>query len=334
VNPNDDRMPRKRFFKRRKGLQLGIYSQFLILFALIGTGYICKKNRLISNNMNEDLGNLVLFVSMPALIVHSMSTFKFSKEMMYDIVSMLGISIGLYIFYILMSIIVPRVLGLQDKERDIVEFATIFANTGFMGFPICYIFFGSEGLLYIVIINMFYDVFAWTYGVSILGRHSLRDSQRDRRFSLAHMKGIVNPNIIAVLLGFALIVTAAKMPGPVLGYLDMLGKIATPLAMIFVGSMLADLKFAHIFTNKIIVAESLIKLVALPLMVFGLCWAIGLSGMLLSIPVLATAMPAAASTPILAEKYGNDRYFASKIVFVNTLLSIVTIPLIVSILSL
>lgn len=308
---------------------MDIYSQFLILFALIGTGYICKKYKVISNNMNEDLGNLVLLVSMPALIIYSMSTFTYSKEMMFEIMWMLLISCGLYLFYILMSYLFPKILGVKGTERDIVQFMTIFANTGFMGFPIAYIFFGSKGLFYIVILNMFYDAFVWTFGISILGRPLRSEEDRRKKWRLSQLKALVNPCIIAVLIGFALIVTGFTLPEPVTGFLDMLGKISTPLAMIFVGSMLADLKFSHIFTNTVIIKASFLKLILLPLLVLGLLKLTGISGLLISIPVLATAMPAAASMPILAKKYGNDSYFASKIVFMSTLISIITIPLIV-----
>ena len=311
---------------------MNLYSQFLILFALIGTGYICKRHHIISNNMNEDLGNLVLLVSMPALIISSMSTFTFSKEMMFEIMWMLLISCSLYLFYILLSYVFPKILRLKGTERDIIQFVTIFANTGFMGFPIAYIFFGSKGLFYIVILNMFYDAFVWTFGIFILGRPLRNPDENSKKWRFSQLKALINPCIIAVLIGFFIIVTGLVLPGPVSDFLDMLGKISTPLAMIFVGSMLADLKFSHIFTNSVIIKTSFFKLILLPLLVLGLLKLTGLSGLLVSIPVLATAMPAAASTPILAKKYGNDSYFASKMVFMSTLFSIITIPLIVSLL--
>jgi len=314
---------------------------------MMGTGYFCKKYRIISNNMNADLGNLILLVSMPALIVYSMSTFTYSKAMLLEILSMLRISVALYLFYIGVSYLFPKVLRLHGERRDIVQFMTVFANTGFMGFPIAYIFFGSKGLFYIVILNMFYDVFVWTFGVSILGRPARRAGdagvdgsiERDTnakkkrpRFAWGQLKGLLNPCIVAVLVGFLIIVTGVTLPSPVTGFLDMLGKIATPLAMLFVGSMLADLKFAHIFSDLLILKAAFWKLILLPLMVFGILKLFHVSGHLLSIPVLATAMPAAASTPLLAGKYGNDSYLASKIVFMTTLLSVVTIPLLVSLL--
>lgn len=308
---------------------MNIYNQFLILFALIGTGYISKKYKAISNDMNRDLGNLILFISLPALIITSMSTFTYSKQMMAEIIIMMLASIGLYLFYILMSYIIPKLLRLEGKERDIVQFTTVFANTGFMGFPMAVIFFGAKGLFYMVIVNTFYDVFVWTFGISILGRPQKKEADTQKGFLLSQLKQLVTPCIIAVLIGFILILTSLKLPEVVAGFLNMLGRIATPLAMLFIGSMLADLKFAHILANKTVIKETILKLIILPLIVLGILKLTRLPSLMISILVLATAMPAAASSPILAEKYGNDGYFASKIVFVNTLLSVVTIPLIV-----
>ncbi len=308
---------------------MGIYSQFIILFLLIGVGYICKKYHLISNNMNEDLGNLILLVSMPALIIYSMSTFTYSKSMLLETLWMLALSAGLYLFYIIMSYFFPKILGLKDKERDIVQFVTVFANTGFMGFPIAYIFFGNKGLFYIVLLNMFYDALVWTFGVSVLGRPLQSPNESKGMWKLSQLKALANPCIIAVLIGLGLIATGLTLPKPITGFLEMLGRISSPLAMIFVGSMLADLKFSHIFKDLLVIKTSILKVVLLPLLVMGILRLVGISGLFADIAVLATAMPAAASTPILAKKYGNDSYLASKIVFMSTLFSIVTIPLIV-----
>lgn len=312
---------------------MGIYSQFFILFALIGVGYLSKKLNVISNNMNKDLGNLILYVSLPALIIASMSSFTFSKDMMVELGILIIISIGLYLFYILMSYIFPKLLRVEGTERDIIQFMTVFANTGFMGFPVSLIFFGEKGLFYIVVVNMFYDVFVWTFGVSVLSRHKRDDNhKRIKILSMTYLKQLMNPCLIAVLFGFALILTGLQLPTPIISFLDMLGSIASPLAMIFVGSMLADIEFSKILNNSNVFTGSFLKLIVLPLMVLWILKVLGFSGLMLSIPVLATAMPAAASTPLLAAKYENNSYFASKIVFISTLFSAITIPFIVYIL--
>ena len=313
---------------------MSIYNQFFILFVLIGIGYLSKKTRIISNNMNKDLGNLILYIALPALIIQSTSTFTYSKEMIFEVINVAVIGFCLYLFYIVMSLVFPKILGAKGTQKDIIQFMTIFANTGFMGFPVALVFFGEKGLFYMVIVNIFYDVFAWTYGVTILSRPSRGDEhQKMNLFSLKQLKGLINPCLIAVLLGLLFLILSIQLPTTVTGVLDMLGSIASPLAMLFIGSMLADLQFTKIFANKMIALSSSIRLIVLPLLVYFLLKALSLSGLMLSIPVMATAMPAAATTPLLAEKFGNDSYFSSQIVFVSTLFSALTIPLFVYILK-
>ncbi len=313
---------------------MSIYNQFFILFILIGIGYLSKKTKIISNNMNKDLGNLILYIALPALIIQSTSSFTYSKEMIYEVINVAIMGACLYLFYIAISFVTPLILRAKGTQKDIIQFMTIFANTGFMGFPISLVFFGEKGLFYMVIVNIFYDVFAWTYGVTLLARPSREgEYQKMNFFDLKHLKGLMNPCLIAVLLGLIFLILSIELPATVTGVLDMLGSIASPLSMLFIGSMLADMQFNTIFTNRLVILSSFLRLIILPFIVLFLLRIIGFSGLMVSIPVIATAMPSAATTPLLAEKYGNDSYFSSQIVFVSTLFSAITIPLFVFILN-
>lgn len=111
--------------------------------------------------------------------------------------------------------------------------------------------------------------------------------------------------------------------------LEMVGNTTSPLSMILAGLILANAKFKEMFYNVRVYLVSVVRLVVLPIIVLmALRWT-SLSQLSVGVVVLLTAMPVAASASILAQKYDGNTYLGAQCVFVSTLLSIITIPLVV-----
>ncbi|WZL74043.1 AEC family transporter [Clostridiaceae bacterium 35-E11] len=305
-----------------------VIMQVMILFLLIGVGYACKKLKIISNDMNRDVSNLLVNVSLPALIIISFGDFEFSQALLREGGNLLAICISLNAIYIVLSYIFPKILKVEGTTKDVFQFAFVFTNAGFMGFPIAYTVFGEIGVFYMAIFNMVSDIFLWTFGVNVMSRplrKSIKGEMNDQRTSI--LKQLMNPCIIAVFVGFGIFLTSLKLPTVIHDSLKLIGSISTPLSMIFIGSMLGDLELNIIIKDTKVSLCCLIRVLVLPLIVLAILKIFSVDGLLFSIPVLATALPVAVGSSIVAAKYGNDYYLASKIVFVSTLISIVTIPL-------
>jgi predicted permease len=106
------------------------------------------------------------------------------------------------------------------------------------------------------------------------------------------------------------------------------GLTTTPLSMMFIGIILAEIHFKEIFNDWSVLLVSAIRLLLIPLVTYGVLKILGFNDLVLAIPVVLSAMPAAANTAIVASRYNNDYQSASKLIFVTTLLSIFTIPII------
>lgn len=307
-----------------------IFTQVIILFSIVGVGFICKKTKLITNRMNMDVGNLLVYVSMPALIITSLSSFEYSPKMMTNSGRILLTSFILYCLFIILSYVIPRLVGAKDKKNDLFQFAIVFGNTGFLGFPVAYSVFGQEGLFYMAVADIFYSVFVWTFGVMVLSRHQTQGQASFKNSFLMMLRQFTNPNIIAIFIGFILFAASLKLPEVIAMPLNLLGSLTTPLAMIFIGSMLSDIPFGEIIKDWQVISISLTRLLFLPLIVYIGLIVLKTNGLMLYVPVLYAGMPCAASTPIMAQKYGNDGHLASKLVFVSTTLAMLTIPLVVT----
>ena len=312
---------------------MGTLSQIFVLFLLLIIGYGAKKFKLISNNMNHDVSNLILFIALPAMMITSLSSYDFSLEMLIQSGKLLAISWCVYALSITMGIVVPKLMKIEGSAKDIFQFTVVFSNVGFMGYPVVNAVFGAEGVFYTALYNLPFNILLWTYGVMVMSRPLRRGSKpiMNEKGSF-DIKMLLNPGIVSVFIGFAMFLTSTKLPGPINDTLIMVGNTTTPLSMIFVGSILADMEAKKIFTNKHVFVGSMVRLIVLPLIVLVTLKLFQMNDMMIGIPVIITAMPAAANCAIFATKYGNDYHMGSQAVFISTLLSMISIPLIVMLL--
>lgn len=202
-------------------------------------------------------------------------------------------------------------------------------NTSFMGYPIVLALLGEEGLFYAVITGgLVFEIVAWILGRMIIGRTGSLARSGSLRQALC------NPGVISIAIGLVLFITQLRIPEPIYSTMRMLSGATSPLAMIVVGLMLSRSKMKEVLSQKTVYVSAAIKLLVTPLLLLLLLRSLGLSGMLQAIPVLKFAMPTAAYVAMFSAELGNDDKMASHLVFVTSLLSVLTIPLIASLIQL
>lgn len=297
-----------------------VVEQVLVLFMLIVVGYGIKKLGIVSEAINKEIGNLVINIALPAFLIVSMNM-KFSMEMMWNSGIFVIISFGVYAFFAVAAKFISRLLRVEGKSQDVFEYVLLFSNVGYMGYPVIHVVYGETGVFYTAIYNLSFSLLVWSYGVYLMNRHSDHKEKR---------KGFLNPGLLAVLIGFAMFAFSIELPRPVFQTLKMIGDTTTPLSMMFIGFILAESKLSELLTDWKIYALSGIRLLILPMMVFAGLSMLGLKDMMLTIPVIIAAMPAAANTAIIAAKYHSDFKLASQVIFVSTLISVLTIPMVIA----
>ncbi len=301
---------------------MAVMSQVMVLFLLIITGVVAKRLGVVTDKINRELGRLIMNITLPAFIIVSMN-YEFSYETLLESMNLLIISFGVYAFAIAISKVVVGVLKLKSPKNDIYEYVMTFSNVGYMGYPVVAIVFGKIGVFYAAIYNLSFNLLIWTYGI-----HLMRRSKKDVEMSIRdRLKNIFNPGLIAVIIGFIMFLTSIRLPETIFRTFDMIGSTTTPLSMMFIGFLLAELDFKDLFNDIRDYMVISIRLILLPAIVGIFLWKIGMTGYVLGIPVLITAMPAAANTAVFAELYDNDAVLASKLIFISTLLSVITIPI-------
>lgn len=300
---------------------ISLVNQILVLFLIMAAGYAAKKTKVLNQETIRGISMLILNVSLPALIISSMQ-FPFSNEMLTTSLQIALISVVTYLGLIAFSYGYARVIKMETARMDVTQFSLVFANVSFMGFPIISVLYGEQGVFYAALFNIPFQVLLVTLGVVFVTRHSEASSGK-----MNLRKALVSPGLIAIFIGFGFFVLPATIPTPLLQSLQMIGGITTPLSMIVIGGMLADVAFFSVFGDRDLYRLAFARLLLLPALVFAPLKLLGVEGMLLVIPVMIIGMPVATLTGAFARLYDSDYYYASKAIFLTTLCSLITIPL-------
>lgn len=295
-----------------------VVTSIFTLFILIGVGFVAFRMGYITRSGASGLSSLLVNVAIPCLILESMQV-PLSEGLIYSMEMIVFIEIVVYVVSFIFAGIVPLLLHGSRFETGVLRFMLIFSNLGFMGYPVAYAMFGEASVFYVTLVNLPFGFLVFTVGVFLLRPDLARQPD---------IKRIVTPGLIASILGLVLLGTGLTIPSPINESISLLGSITTPLAMIVIGTFLAPLPFFEMLSDTRIWIISSIRLLAIPAVVFLLISPFVHDPFLLGIPVLLAAMPVAANTVLLSEEYGVNAELASKGVFISTLLSLVTIPLI------
>lgn len=297
-------------------LNIAVINQVAMLFLIMGIGVIARKKKILKDEVKKGITELILNISLPCMIISSFNQ-KFSTNMLFNAGLILVISIGTHIA----SFSIGKILYLKssDDKKNILRYLTVFSNAAFMGYPVLQALYGSIGVFYASIYCIPVRIFMWTLGIMLF----------TKKKETNYLKQVFsNPGIIAVAIGLIPFLLKIQFPIFISQTLTMMGSMTTPLSMLIVGSMLADAKIKTIFSGEVFYA-SFVRLIMIPLLTLIILKTIGVSGEVLGTSVVLTAMPAGTFTAILAGKFNANESFASNCVFVTTVLSIITIPLII-----
>lgn len=293
-----------------------VYSLFILILA----GFIIRKFNIVDGNFTKPLSNFLFYVSLPAMIISSMD-FPFSPELLADSLCLVVFGTGVMGASVLLSCFFSKILSPDYASRNVYEFSMIFSNFAFMGLPVAGAIFGKKGIFLTSVYTIPIYLIVNTYGIMLM--------QRDSRGWKGIKPGnIINPSIVAALIGFMLFAFSLKFPEFIASPLNMLGSTTTPLSMVLACMLLAGVGLKDMFGNYRVYLVVFIRLLGLPLLVLIILRMFVSDPLLVGVPVINTAMPVAANVSILSEKFGGNSRLGSQCVFISTFLSIATIPVI------
>ncbi len=298
-------------------------SQFYVRLGAIGLililGFFLGKKKIISAETNKQITNLLLTVFMPASLFSAFPS-EYDEASLNLFFSGLVAGILIMLTLIFLSKAVFNKWWFKGGLRYESQFALIFNNATFLGYPIVVNTFGPSGVIAYCGFIIAFNIALFSYGIWLF----------ERKVSLKLLKSIVtNPNILAVLLGMVLFLSSFSLPSFITDAVSFVGGATTPLSIICIGFMLSRANFKTIFTKWRLVVVALIQLILGPVVTFLLLTWLKFPAEVISVCTLIQALPTATSLGLFATEYGGNNIEASELVAVSTLLSVVTMPLMV-----
>jgi malonate transporter and related proteins len=298
-----------------------IADLILPVFAVILSGWIAGYTGYLSRALSDGLIHFAYNIAMPALLIvtiaqepgHSLINWRF-------LVAFGGGSLLCFMLVFgIMSIHVSRSLA----SRTMHGMAASMTNTGFVALPVLQAIYGPRAVLPAAIATVFVAVVMFPVAVILL-ELGQRDAHSSRTAPMALAKRIVlNPMVLSTLIGMLLSLLNLRMPGPVAAYLGILADALTPCALFAIGLGLSiDGLRANIGRASVL---SVVKLIIMPLIVYGLSVAFGLDPLYTIAAVICAAVPTAKTVYILAGEYHCEEMMVASTVSLTTLASVISL---------
>ena len=298
-----------------------IADLILPVFAVIVTGLIVGYTGYLSREVSGALIHFAYNIAMPALLIvtiaqepaHSLIRWRF-------LVAFGGGSLLCFILVFgVMSIYVSRSLA----SRTMYGMAASMTNTGFVALPVLQAIYGQRAVLPAAIATVFVAVVMFPVAVILLEVGG-RDADGTRTAPMVTVRHVVlNPMVISTLIGMLWSVLDLRMPRPVTAYLGILADALTPCALFAIGLGLSiDGLRANIGKASLLAA---VKLVIMPVIVYGLSLSLGLEPLYTIAAVICAAVPTAKTVYILAGEYHCEEMMVASTVSLTTLASIISL---------
>jgi malate permease and related proteins len=290
----------------------------VILFTIVILGYVACKLGYMGDKFDSKLSAIVVDITCPLLVLSSVMGDEMPDRTL--ILPLLGIGFLTYILLLVFGFWVPRFITKNHDDQGMIGFALMFANVGFIGYPIVSSIFGPKAVFYAALLNMPNTFFIFTAGVMLVkGEYSLK------KFN---PRVLVSPAMLAAFLAALLVALQVRTPQLIARPVTMVGNITVPAALMIIGSAMARLPLREILGSARVYVASVLRLVVVPLSLYFLFRLCGVNTLINEINTVVIAMPVASFGTMFCLKFGRNASLMTEMTFITTLGSILTIPLI------
>jgi hypothetical protein len=305
-----------------------VITQIFILAVVVLIGAIAAKFRVFTNDSKDVLSKVIFNISLPLMLFTNFFRLDATPRLITNSLTILVLSGFVIFFLLLVGLISVKFFRLQDSEAAVFKVHSMFGNTIFLGFPLITALYGVEGLLYASMFQLVSTIIMWTAGVIIL-------SQGNGKSWKKSLIKVLNPNTIATVTGLLFFLLQVRLPDIILKPMTELGSANTWLSMLYIGAMLVFANVGGLLKNKSLYLVSFNRLIFAPALLISIFYLIAtLTGLapeklVTSVIILEASMPCMATVVIMAKEFGSDDRLAVGNVFVSTIISILTLPLVV-----
>ncbi len=304
-----------------------IFEQVLILMIIAFVGFLAAKFKVMTPEGNKSLSKLIIKITLPLLILTTFSNTNIDLGVIHNMPYVAGAAFLSILILYFFARISAKAQKLDKENRALHASSTMFGNIGFLGFPLLdAIFPGGEGLIYASIFQLAHDTILWTVGLMMLNNASKTKSKES-------WKHILNPATIALIIGLLFFIFKVELPRFIYEPFHGIGQSTIFLSMIYTGAILSQVKVKSVLLNYrsyIICFNKLILCPIIFIFIFKLILSFGIeiSQAAIICSILEIATPCMIIVSVLTEELGLNSKQSVENIFISSVLSIFTLPLI------
>lgn len=289
-----------------------------MLVALCLPGFFLTKANVLKEEHIKGFAVFLLYVCSPALSIYSFQQAECNMEILINIGILLLVTTFMQVLIMGIGFLINIKTYKIDGASRVATVAAAFGNVGFFGVPIlqALLLDHPEAMVYSAVMSVMMNLIGWTLGMFMMSG--------DRKH-VSVKNFLINPTTLCLLIALPLFFTNTSLPKPVMNFVEFFSKMSTPTAMTVLGMRLAFVKFKDLMDYRQVVAIFL-KLIALPLITFGIMYALPVDETLKISTYILSCMPPAAITLNFAELSNTSPKTAANIVVVGSLLVAITLP--------
>lgn len=302
-----------------------LFEKMAMLVILLALGYLCARMKLVGPEFNKGLSKLVMNLFLVGMILSSVINKDMELSGSEALTGFLMLTL-MVLICLGIGFISPTVLRIKNGDRGMYRMLVSFMNNGFMGFPLVAAIYGESAVFFASLSNIPFNLLLYSVGVMFL-----REDGQGEKFKL---KDAINTPMIATLIAVIIFVFKIPMPMLIEDTVDTVAAATVPLSMMCIGLSLGSVSLKDAFVHPRLYALSFMRLVVAPLVVWFIMHFFVTNPVILGTIVVLSACPSAVVCTILGIENGRDGIESSEAVFLCTVLSMITIPLLVSVLNL
>ena len=301
-----------------------LLDKMFIFVVLMVIGYVCARKGILSPSFTKGASALTVNFFMSATILNSVLTVETAMSWA-ELGRILLVMCVMQVLGYAVAALVMKLIPLDKELRPGYELLMSMGNSMFIALPVVDGLFGPLAVFYVSLSCIPFNVLLYTYGVWRLKSGKSKDGLR--------LKDILSVPLIATLVSLAVFLIRPPVPGAIRGLASAMAGATMPLSMLVIGSSLGSVSLLDAFRNGKLYLASLVRLLVIPLLTWLVCSLLTEDPVLLMTAVIIGASPSAVMVTVLSVQYGRDPVYTAQGTLQNTVLSMVTIPLLVYLLG-
>ncbi len=298
----------------------------LPVFGLIVVGWIAGRTALLDRGATDSLNRFAIYLALPALLFTVMAKAdpaaiaqgRFAAAWAIGVAVPFGAAFWL-----------ARRRGRRVAEAGIWGLDAGYANSGFMGIPLCLLLFGEAAGPSIILTVLLTATVLFIFAVVLIESDLRRGASPWKTVRRVGPSVLRNPLLLAPLAGLAVALAGWPLPAPLDRFATLLGGAASPVALVCIGLFLSHERVGgEIGPVAALVA---LKLVGQPA-VTALCvfWIFDVPPIPAKVAVISASLPTGTGPFTLAKLHGFDVQVTSTAILVSHVLSVATVSALVA----